>query len=69
MLWRWLAAGLSLFICSGGARADALAEAERLKFGVTPIYADEVLPLLDKIAAAPPDVLDYMRKLQAGPTK
>jgi hypothetical protein len=46
-----------------------LAEAERLKFGVTPIYADEVLPLLDKIAAAPPDVLDYMRKLQAGPTK
>jgi tripartite-type tricarboxylate transporter receptor subunit TctC len=48
---------------------ELLAEAERLKFGVTPIYADEVLPLLDKIAAAPPDVLDYMRKLQAGPTK
>lgn len=44
---------------------ELLAEAERLKFGVTPIYAEEVLPLLDKIAAAPADVLDYMRKLQA----
>jgi tripartite-type tricarboxylate transporter receptor subunit TctC len=48
---------------------ELLAEAERLKFGVTPIYADEVLPLLDRIAAAPPDVLDYMRKLQAGSSK
>lgn len=48
---------------------ELLAEAEKLKFGITPIYADEVLPLLERIAAAPPDVLDYMRKLQAGSTK
>ena len=43
---------------------EMLAEAEKLKFGITPVYADEVMPLLDKIAASPPDVLDYMRKLQ-----
>jgi hypothetical protein len=33
MLWRWLAAGLSLFICSGGARADAVA-------GIPPVRAN-----------------------------
>lgn len=42
---------------------DLLAEAERLQFGVTPIYAEDVLPLLDKIAGSPPEVLEYMRKL------
>lgn len=41
-----------------------LAEAERLKLGITPVGADEVLPLLDKIATSPPDIIDYMRKLQ-----
>ena len=43
---------------------ELLAEAEKLKFGITPVYADEVLPLLEKIAASPPDIIDYMRKLQ-----
>ena len=48
---------------------ELLAEAAKLKFGITPVYADEVLPLLEKISASPPDVMDYMRKLQAGGAK
>ena len=43
---------------------ELLAEADRLKLGITPVGVDEVLPLIEKIANSPPDVMDYMRKLQ-----
>ena len=40
-----------------------LADAERLKADVSPIDGDAILKLIDRLAGAPPDVLDYMRKL------
>lgn len=43
---------------------ELLAEAGKLKLGITPVGAGEVVPLLDRIAASPPELLDYMRKLQ-----
>ena len=43
---------------------ELLAEADKLKLGITPVGAAEVQPLLDRIANSPPDLLDYMRKLQ-----
>jgi tripartite-type tricarboxylate transporter receptor subunit TctC len=40
-----------------------LDEAGRLKVDVSPIGGDEVLRALDGIAGAPPELLDYIRKL------
>ena len=40
-----------------------LDEAGRLKVDVSPIGGDEVLHAIDGIAGAPPDLLDYMKKL------
>jgi tripartite-type tricarboxylate transporter receptor subunit TctC len=40
-----------------------LAEAEKLKIGVSPIDGDEVLAMIDKMAASPPEVLDKVRAL------
>jgi tripartite-type tricarboxylate transporter receptor subunit TctC len=40
-----------------------LDEAGRLKIDVSPIGGAEVLQALDAIAGAPPDLLDYMKKL------
>jgi tripartite-type tricarboxylate transporter receptor subunit TctC len=40
-----------------------LAEAERLKIDVSPIGGEDVLRAIDDIAAAPAELLDYMRKL------
>jgi tripartite-type tricarboxylate transporter receptor subunit TctC len=42
-----------------------LDDAARLKVDVSPIGAEEVIRAIDEIAAAPPDLLDYMRKLLA----
>jgi tripartite-type tricarboxylate transporter receptor subunit TctC len=42
-----------------------LAEAAKLKVDVSPIGAQEVLRALDDIANAPPELLDYMKKLLA----
>ena len=42
-----------------------LDEAGRLKVDVSPIGGDEVLRAIDGIAGAPPDLLDYMKKLLA----
>ncbi len=42
-----------------------LDDAARLKVDVSPIGADDVVRAIDEIAAAPPDLLDYMRKLLA----
>jgi tripartite-type tricarboxylate transporter receptor subunit TctC len=40
-----------------------LDEAGRFKVDVSPIGGDEVLRAIDAIAGAPPDLLDYMKKL------
>jgi hypothetical protein len=40
-----------------------LDEAERLKIDVSPIGGEEVLHAIEGIAGAPPDLLDYMKKL------
>jgi tripartite-type tricarboxylate transporter receptor subunit TctC len=40
-----------------------LDEAQRLKVDVSPIGGEEVLRAIDGIAGAPPDLLDYMKKL------
>ena len=40
-----------------------LDDAARLKIDVSPIGAEEVVRAIDEIAGAPPDLLDYMRKL------
>ena len=43
--------------------ADYLDQAQRLKVDVSPIGGEEVLRAIDGIAGAPPDLLDYMKKL------
>ena len=43
-----------------------LAEAARLRLEVSPIGAEEVAATIDRIAAAPPSVLDYLRRLMRG---
>src|SRR5450631_42860 len=40
-----------------------LDEAQRLKLDISPIGGDEVLAAINGIAGAPPDLLDYMKKL------
>jgi tripartite-type tricarboxylate transporter receptor subunit TctC len=42
-----------------------LEEAAKLKVDVSPIDGDEVLRAIEAIASAPPDTLDYMKKLLA----
>ncbi|MEA2992036.1 MAG: hypothetical protein QOD40_956 [Alphaproteobacteria bacterium] len=45
--------------------ADYLAEAAKIRVEVSPVDGATVLDAINKIAAAPPDLLDYMRKLRA----
>ena len=45
--------------------AQYLEEAARLKVDVSPIGGDGVLEAIDRIANAPPELLDYVRKLLA----
>jgi len=40
-------------------------EAARLKIDVSPVGADDVLRAIARIAAAPPELLGYMKKLLA----
>ena len=44
---------------------DYLAEATRLRLDVSPIGGNEVLHAIDRIAGAPPELLEYVRKLLA----
>ena len=44
---------------------ELLEEAAKFKLGITPVGADEVQPLLDKISKSPPELMEYMRKLAA----
>jgi len=43
-----------------------LAEAARLRLEISPIDADAVAATIDRIAGAPPSVLDYLRRLMGG---
>jgi tripartite-type tricarboxylate transporter receptor subunit TctC len=45
--------------------ADYLEEAARLRIDVSPISGEEVLAAIDRIAGAPLELLDYLRKLLA----
>lgn len=42
-----------------------LEEAARLQLDITPIGGEEILALIERISKAPPDQLDYIRKLLA----
>jgi tripartite-type tricarboxylate transporter receptor subunit TctC len=42
-----------------------LEEAAKLKLDISPIDSEEILKVVERIGAAPPAVLDYMKKLQA----
>jgi tripartite-type tricarboxylate transporter receptor subunit TctC len=42
-----------------------LADTERLKIDVSPIGGEDSLALVQRLSQAPPELLDYMRKLQA----
>ncbi len=44
---------------------DYLREADRLGLDVSPVGGGEALDLIGKLAKAPPDLFDYLRKLQA----
>ncbi len=43
-----------------------IADAEKLKVDVSPLDGKSIMQLINKIADAPPDILDYMRKQAAG---
>ena len=42
---------------------NAIAEATQMGLGITPVSGEAVLALVDKIYAAPPSALDYLRKI------
>jgi hypothetical protein len=44
---------------------EYLEDAARLSLDVSPIGADGILRAIDRIAVAPPELLDYVRKLMA----
>jgi tripartite-type tricarboxylate transporter receptor subunit TctC len=43
---------------------ELLAEAAKLSLGVTPVAGTEFYPLIEQLAKSPPELLDYIRKLQ-----
>ena len=45
--------------------AEYLEDAAKLSLDVSPIGADEILRAIDRIAVAPPELLDYVRRLLA----
>ena len=45
--------------------SDGASEAGKLGIDISPVGGEEVLRAIDRIAAAPPDLLDYVRKLLA----
>jgi len=46
---------------------EYLEDATKVSVDVSPIGADEVLRAIDRIAVAPPELLDYARRLLAEP--
>jgi tripartite-type tricarboxylate transporter receptor subunit TctC len=45
---------------------DYIAAARKLKVDISPIDGDTVLEMIDRLSQSPPDLLDYMRKMQEG---
>ena len=45
--------------------AQYLEEARNLKLDISPISGDEVMRVVARIGSAPPETVDYMRKLFA----
>jgi hypothetical protein len=44
---------------------EFLADAEKLRIDISPVGADEALDMLDRLAKAPEDLKDEIRKLQS----
>jgi tripartite-type tricarboxylate transporter receptor subunit TctC len=48
---------------------DYLADAAKIRVELSPVNGEVVMQAIDKIANAPPDLLDYLRKLHASDAK
>jgi len=48
---------------------EYLADAAKIRVELSPVSGDVVMQAIDKIANAPPDLLDYLRKLHASDAK
>jgi tripartite-type tricarboxylate transporter receptor subunit TctC len=58
------ASALQKAFLDANADPEYLAEAAKLGVDVSPVGAKEAAEMIDKLAAAPPDLLDYIKKLQ-----
>jgi ABC-type phosphate/phosphonate transport system substrate-binding protein len=48
---------------------EYLADAAKIRVELSPVNGEVVMKAIDKIANAPPDLLDYLRKLHASDAK
>ena len=48
---------------------DYLADAAKMRVELSPVSGEVVMQAIEKIANAPPDLLDYLRKLHADDAK
>jgi len=58
------ASALQKAFLDANADPDYLVEAQKIGVDVSPVGAREAAEMIDKLAAAPPDLLDYIKKLQ-----
>ncbi len=58
------AAALQKAFLDANADPEYLTEAQKIGVDVSPVGAKEAAEMIDKLAAAPPDLLDYIKKLQ-----
>jgi tripartite-type tricarboxylate transporter receptor subunit TctC len=58
------AAALQKAFLDANADADYLVEANKIGVDVSPVGAKEAAEMIEKLAAAPPDLLEYIKKLQ-----
>ncbi len=58
------ASALQKAFLDANADPDYLIEAQKIGVDVSPVGAKEAAEMIDKLAAAPPDLLDYIKKLQ-----
>jgi tripartite-type tricarboxylate transporter receptor subunit TctC len=58
------AAALQKAFLDTNADPEYVAEAQKIGVDVSPVGAHEAAEMIDKLAAAPPDLLDYIKKLQ-----
>jgi hypothetical protein len=43
---------------------DYIEDAKKLKIDISPIDGQAVLTMIDRLSKSPPDLLEYMKKLQ-----